>query len=493
MECELLSAGTRIEQGKYAGHIINKAIQVDNKYVVMTCGELQEHVTVFDADVFEIIQDTKWYLHSTGYIISKSMGMLHALVCPYSEEDPVLSVDHMNRIRTDNRTENLRLATQADQCWNRGPRSDKVPPVDELIAAGVAFLPRGIRRDKTLGRYTCADHAASKKLAADAGRNFVGTRHKDANEIARFKDCLDIYIDVLSNDPEYSEVSEFAYKRIQLATEYNAIIKAAHEFDKKVPTPYADISYLVEDDLTIARNLMETLRNIKVTKGPTEYDVYERFNPNGVKGTIARHKGETMTLYDACFEDAFEYLNWDTDGGAPRIKIPKAFNTTYPDFTIGSLASFIWTQLLKRPIPEGWTVAPLSCENFDVRVDNLRLINKSAAYRVNDHEWDVPDEIKPTFRFAYLPRGISVQKTKVLLNQSAELRPNECGANAKGLWSKTISNTSSVKILLDHAIKILEETHGVAEFAKSNTTYQKLMATYEQAKIKEVEIDDDDE
>lgn len=300
----------------------------------------------------------------------------------------------------------------------------------ELIAAGVTTIPKGMRKDQTLGRYTCEDHPACKRLVP--ARNFTGTRHKDANDVARFKDCLEVYIGVLQDNQNY------------------------------------------EDDLTYAMSLMSMLGDVKVFKGPANMATNEIFV--AALNAIKRTKGESVTMYDARFVEELKEINWDTGDGAPRVKIPSTLVSKYPDFERGTLMTFIWTQLLKKDIPEGHVVGPFTCDTYDVREENIQLIQGKAAFRITPDEWVIPEDVDIGMQF--LPRGITVNKVKVMINQAGQLRPGEFGADAKGRWAKTITGKSTVAILIDAAIKILIDTHGPNEFNERNDKYQKLMKTY---------------
>jgi hypothetical protein len=470
MIATLLSNGRTSDIGRYPGKMFNRALTIDSKWVVMTCGKT---CTVFDFDMFEKIHETTWSMLKSGYVAESNIKTyLHTLVLPNANANANMSVDHINQIKTDNRRENLRLATQAEQNSNRATRADKIPACALLVAAGVTHLPKGIRKDESLDRYTCVDHPVCKKL--DKSRNFAGTRCKAANEVARFKDCLEIYIDILQNHgkPTEDEVLFFE-KRLALAQEYNTIIKTAHEFDNEFPDVLYAIDDLMNDDLSYAKIIMQKLSAVEVVKGPANLSTNEVFMPN--INAIKRFKGETMTMYDACFAEQFKELNWDVDG-SPRIKIPSNLQVKYPEFTRGSLMNFIWTQLLKKTVPEGYVVVPFSCDTFDVRKENMHLIEGTAAYRVTHDEWVVPEDVNIGMEF--LPHGITVNKSKVMINQAAELRPNEFGANAAGRWATTITQKNTIEILINTAIKIMIETHGQDEFTRRNDKYQRLMATY---------------
>ena len=467
MQVAPLTTGRKCDIGRYAGKTFNRAVVVDSKWIVMTCGN---SCTVFDLDMFEEIGKTTWSMLKIGYVIESNIKQyLHALVLPNTRN--TLSVDHINHVKTDNRLANLRLATQSEQNSNRPTRSDKSPACDELINAGIMHLPMGIRKDESMGRYTCGDHPICKKLKSI---NFTGTRCKDANELARFKDCLAIYIDILENN-EDEAARVFFDKRIALAKEYNAIVQAAHTFDNKMPDgPYADIESLMEDDLTYAKSIMSTLSAVEVVKGPANMATNEIFV--AALNAIKRTKGESVTMYDARFVEELKEINWDTGDGAPRVKIPSTLVSKYPDFERGTLMTFIWTQLLKKDIPEGHVVGPFTCDTYDVREENIQLIQGKAAFRITPDEWVIPEDVDIGMQF--LPRGITVNKVKVMINQAGQLRPGEFGADAKGKWAKTITGKSTVAILINAAIKILTDTHGQNEFNERNDKYQKLMATY---------------
>ena len=164
--CSTLSVGNVRNVGRSAGVALNKTVKVmmddGREVVVIKC---TGGVTVLDFKDFENVRNYTWYVNKDlGYTCThpgsaKTLKYMHRMLMPC--DVPGLSVDHVNCIKTDNRRENLRLATQSQQNANRGARSDKSAPSQALLDAGIEFLPKGVRWDRSAGRYTCFDHALS--------------------------------------------------------------------------------------------------------------------------------------------------------------------------------------------------------------------------------------------------------------------------------------------------------------------------------------------
>jgi hypothetical protein len=78
-------------------------------------------------------------------------------------ENPKITIDHINRIGTDNRVENLRLATQQQQRWNTNPKGYRLTPSGTYISL---IVVNG--KQIYLGTYATTEEAHQKHLDAKA-------------------------------------------------------------------------------------------------------------------------------------------------------------------------------------------------------------------------------------------------------------------------------------------------------------------------------------
>lgn len=114
--------------GKSAGQQLNFAYLVRDKmesvYVLMFCK--RDYFTKIDKEDYDAkIKDTDktWYVNKAGYVVAhfgtNRLLYLHQLITGhYGNKETGLSVDHINRDKLDNRTQNLRITTASVQNAN---------------------------------------------------------------------------------------------------------------------------------------------------------------------------------------------------------------------------------------------------------------------------------------------------------------------------------------------------------------------------------------
>lgn len=81
-----------------------------------------EHKIVIDAEMFDKVKEHTWWLNDTGYAVTKITTeegrkeiKMHRLLMDF----PDGIVDHVNRVRHDNRISNLRVTSPSGNAWNK--------------------------------------------------------------------------------------------------------------------------------------------------------------------------------------------------------------------------------------------------------------------------------------------------------------------------------------------------------------------------------------
>lgn len=92
------------------------------KEIVLTNGM----VTLVDDGDYEKLMICNWMMDVNGYAYtkrypgcSKQTIFMHRIITGAPDG---MAVDHRNRVKLDNRSENLRIVNNSQNCWNSGPR-----------------------------------------------------------------------------------------------------------------------------------------------------------------------------------------------------------------------------------------------------------------------------------------------------------------------------------------------------------------------------------
>jgi hypothetical protein len=133
--------------------------EISNTEMILYCGNT---IVVFDTEDYPLVSKWQWSIGSHGYATSgasKNQVLMHRLIM---NADDNRVVDHINRVKIDNRKCNLRLCSHKNNAWNRSTQAD-----NKTGYKGICKLPNGKyqaqigidRKQVYLGQYTDIEEA----------------------------------------------------------------------------------------------------------------------------------------------------------------------------------------------------------------------------------------------------------------------------------------------------------------------------------------------
>lgn len=194
---------------------------------------LGDKYVVYDSLYDNDIKNYTWSTSTSGYVYSHDVGYMHSFVMRLSHVEitnPGLSIDHINEYKLDNRVANLRVATQSEQNANRGTRSDKIKPCDELVAAGVYELPRYVRWDKSESKFIIEKHPYLMQEVKEEKRKkatMSGTKSRTLTVVQKYQDILAR----LKELDDKLQSDDFKIMKERLKREYEGICQAIQQYE----------------------------------------------------------------------------------------------------------------------------------------------------------------------------------------------------------------------------------------------------------------------
>lgn len=113
----------------------NKYESLSDTEMILRCGNT---IVLFDKEDFPLVSERQWSINRQDYVSSgagKEQVLMHRLVMQADKGDVV---DHINRVKVDNRKCNLRFCTTSQNTLNRCVQSN-----NKLGIKGVVKVPNG--------------------------------------------------------------------------------------------------------------------------------------------------------------------------------------------------------------------------------------------------------------------------------------------------------------------------------------------------------------
>lgn len=435
---------------------------------------------------------------------------VHSIICDITDILGYDTVDHINRVKCDNRRKNLRPALQSEQNENRDTRNDKRAPPQELLDIGISTLPRGVRWDYSEARFTGSDIAILRDLRQATGRAYDahGTKSARCNMLQKFASCLSAVKHALdayaTSFPDRREVAEmFNTERVQLLDSFKEIATFCHT---ERPAFFDAPALSVGSDDTSRMNFVEyvdfllaevcLVLGIPVMQAATlggpmnqpvtlivPVQVLDRA-PEYVVRWKSDAKGErTFVVLDAKYTNVWEMVNskgaplvnWDAHD--QRMHVYPELRDRFPligrilgDVSKFLLSEFVFHVLEGNPKHAGHVVVAFNQQRNDVRAANLlELPGEAKNYKAATVT--PPDGMD--IGMPYLPRGVSISA-----DRSAYLFVVSTDKKHKiGFRADTAAKKFKAEVL-----PMLYAHHGGEEAWNSrNMMYQKITKEYFEA------------
>lgn len=211
-----------------------------DKYFALNWTALAGKPVVYDIEFdAEVMSNGGWTLTGYGYIHNNKFHM-HTLIADIANVGGVgPTIDHINGYKLDNRSKNLRRATQADQNANRPARADKIAPCEELQEAGVTELPRYVRWDHTEKKFVIDKHPHLLKEVVDGVRKkaiMSGSKSRTLSITAKFQDIL-ARLKALDEAIWSADKVEFQRLKEENTKEYEEICKCIEVYEGRYVEP----------------------------------------------------------------------------------------------------------------------------------------------------------------------------------------------------------------------------------------------------------------
>jgi len=275
----------RVTKTKTTKQLNHEIVSYKDKQYIVCCVPFNDEYKIFviDNDKKDSVINKSWHYRSDGhYIASSHIGdddlkkelYLHNFIMDkltFDGKGQQHTIDHINRIGTDNRLANLREATsQSAQNFNQNKRERRIE-LPENCGININDIPKNVYYGKQNGAHGEFFYIEIKGIQSFHDGKFVwkSTKSKSVTLKIKFQETID---KLESLKEEYPILKDILYNdetvRLQqeLVKEYNDIIKLSHYPPKVIEANIRDFNgeYIIKQVLNVDEQI--ELNKVKKTK-----------------------------------------------------------------------------------------------------------------------------------------------------------------------------------------------------------------------------------